>query len=71
MNNKHLAILDVKPLYTNIPADRCTGCLHNHLRKSNSTLLLPISKLIKMCTFRTSHCYSQYNNRFYKEKFCL
>ena len=71
MNNKYLASLDIKSLYTNIPVDRCIVCLHNHLQISNFTLPLPISKLIKICTSCTSHCYFQYNNIFYKQKFGL
>ena len=71
MNNKYLAHLDIKSLYTNIPVDRCIECLHDHLRKSNSTLPLPISKMIKTCTLCTSHCYFQYNNILYKQKFGL
>ena len=71
MNNKYLASLDIKSLYTNIPVDKCIEGLHNHLRKSKSTFRLPISKLIKICTLYTSHCYFQYNNMFYKQKFGL
>ena len=71
MNNKYLASLDIKSLYTNIVVDRCIERLHNHLRKSNSTFPLPISKLAKICTSCTSHCYFQYNNIFYKQKFGL
>ena len=67
MNNKYLASLDIKSLYTNIPVDRYTEHLHNHLQKSNSTLPLPISKLIKICTLCTSHSHFQYNNIFYKQ----
>ena len=70
MNNKYLANLDIKSLYTNLPFDRCIECLHNPLRKSNYTLHLPISKLIKICTLCTSHRYFQYNI-FYKQKFVL
>ena len=69
MNNKYLGSLDIKSLYTNIPVGRCIERLHNHLRKSNSTL--PISKLNKICNLCTSHCYFQYNNIFYKQKFGL
>ena len=54
-----------------MPVDRCIERLHNHLQKSNPTLPLPISKLIKICTLCTSHCYFQYNNIFYKQKFGL
>ena len=61
MNNKYLASLDIKSLYTNIPVDRCIEPQHNHLRKSNSTLPQPISKLIKSFTLWTSHSYFQYN----------
>ena len=71
MNNIYLASLDIKSLYTNILVDKCIERLHNHLRKSNSTFLLPISKLIKICTLCTSHCYFQYNNIFCKQKFGL
>ena len=71
MNSKYLASLDIKSLYTNIPVDRCIEHLHNHLWKSNSTLLLPICKLIKICSLCTSHCYFQYNNISYKQKFGL
>ena len=71
MNNKYLASLDIKSLYTNIPVDRCIERLHNHLRKSNTTFPLLISKLIKICTLCTSHCYFQYTNIFYKQKFGL
>ena len=53
MNSKYFASLDIKSFYTNIPVDRCIECLHNHLRKFNSTLPLPISKLIKICTLST------------------
>ena len=69
--NKYLSSLDIKSLYTNIPVDKCIERLHNHLRKSNSTFPLPISKLIKICTLRTSHCYFQYNNILLKQKFGL
>ena len=62
MNNKYLVCLDIKSLYTYIPVDRCIECQHNHPRKSNFTLLLPISKLIKICTLCISHCYFQYSN---------
>ena len=71
MNNKYLASLDIKSLYTNIPVDKCIERLHNQRQKSNSTFPLPISKLIKICTLCTSHCYFQYNNIFYKQKFGL
>ena len=71
MNKKYLASLDIKSLHTNILVDRCIKRLHNHLLKSNSTLPLPISKLIKICTLCTSHCYFQHNNIFYKQKFGL
>ena len=71
MNYKYLASLDIKSLYTKIPVDRCIERLHNHLRKSNSTLPLPITKLIEICTLCTSHCYFQYNNIFYKQTFGL
>ena len=30
-----------------------------------------ISKLLKICTLCTSHCYFQYNNIFFKQKFGL
>ena len=71
MHNKYLASLDIKSLYTNIPVDKCIERMHNYLRKSNTTFPLPISKLIKICTLCTSHCYFQYNNTFYKQKFGL
>ena len=58
------------PIYLHT-VDRFIECLHNHVRKSNSTLPLPISKLIKICTLYTSHCYFQYNNISYKQKFGL
>ena len=51
MNNKYLACLDIKSLYTNIPVDKCIEHQHNHLRKSNSTFPLPISKLIKFVPY--------------------
>ena len=71
MNNKYLASLHIKSLYTNIAVDRCIERLHNYLRKSNTTFPLPISKLIKSCTLCTSHFYFQYNNTFYEQKFGL
>ena len=71
MNTKYLASLDIKFLYTIIPVDRSIESLYNHLRKSNYTLLLPISKPIKICTLYTSHCYFQYNKIFFKQKFGL
>ena len=71
MNNKYWADVDIESLYTNIPVDKCIERQHNHLQKSNSTFPLPISKLIKICTLCTSHCYFQYNNIFYKQKFGL
>ena len=71
MTNKYLPSLDIKSLYTNIPVDRCIERLHYHLRKSNSTLPLTISKLINTCTLRNSHCYFQYNNIFYRQNFGL
>ena len=71
MNNKYLVSLDIKSLYTNIPVDRCIERLQNHPQKSNTTFPLLISKLIKSCTLCTSHCYFEYNNRFYKQKFGL
>ena len=71
MNNKYLASLDIKSLYTNISVDKCIERLYNHLRESNSIFPLPISKLIKICTLCTSHCNFQYNNIFYKQKFGL
>ena len=43
MNNKYLVSVDIKSLYTNIPVDRCIERLHNHLRKSNTKIPLPIS----------------------------
>ena len=55
MNNNYLASFDIKSLYINIPVNRCIERLQNHLRKSNTTLTLPISKLIKTCTLCTSH----------------
>ena len=60
-----------KSLYTNISVDRCIERLHNHLQIFTSTLPLPISKLIKICTLCTSHFYFQYDNIFYKQKFGL
>ena len=71
MHNKYLASLDIKSLYTNIPVNKCIERLHNYLRKSNTTFPLPISKLIKICTLCTSHCYFKHNNTFYKQKFGL
>ena len=71
MNNKYLASLYIKSLYTNIPVDKCIKRLYNYLRKSNTTFPLPISKPIKICTLCSSHCYFQYNNIFYKQKFGL
>ena len=41
MHNKYLPSLDIKSLYTNIPVDKCIECLHNYLRKSNTTFPLP------------------------------
>ena len=46
--NKYLASLNIKSLYTNKPLDRYIERLHNHLQKSNTTLPLPIYKLIKI-----------------------
>ena len=70
MHNKYLASLDIKSLYTNIPVDKCIKRQYNYLQKSNTTFPLPISKLIKICTLCTSHCYFQYNT-LYKQKFGL
>ena len=64
MNNKYLASLYIKSLYTYIPVDRCIEHLHNYLRKFNFSLPLPISKLIKMSTSYISHNYCQYKNIF-------
>ena len=71
MHNKYLGSLDIKSLYTNIPVDKCIERLHNYLGKSSTTFPLPISKLIKICTLCTSHCYFKHNNTFYKQKFGL
>ena len=68
MKNKPLASLDIKSLYTNV---KWIKCLENQLWKTNITLPLTISKLIKICTLCTSHCYFQHNNTFYKQKFGL
>ena len=56
---------------TNIPVDKCNKRLENHYRKTNTIVLLLISKLIKICTLCTSHCYFQHNITFYKQKFSL
>ena len=71
MNNKYLASLDIKSLYTNILVDKCIESLHNHFQKSNTRLPLSFSKLIKICTLCTSHCYFQCNKTFYKQNFGL
>ena len=71
MHNKYLASLDIQSLYTNIPVDKCIERLHKYLRKSNTPFPLPISKLIKICTLCTSHCYFKHNNTFYEQNFGL
>ena len=35
MKNKSLASLDIKSVYTNIPAAKCIKLLQNHLQKTN------------------------------------
>ncbi len=57
MKNKSWVNLDIKSLYTNIPVDKYSKHLENLLRKTNITLHLLVSKLIKICTLCTSHCY--------------
>ena len=37
MENKSLACLDIKPLYTNLPINKCIEHLEIHLKKSNIT----------------------------------
>ena len=73
MENKSLASLDIKSLYTNIPVDKCLNRLEKHLSTNDTQLscLLTIQKIIKICRLCTSHCYFQHNNVFYKQKFGL
>ena len=51
--------------------DKYIEYLENHLRKTNTILPLPVSKLIKISTLCTPHFYFQHNNSFYKQKFAL
>ena len=37
-NNKYLASLNIKSLYSNTPVNRCIECLDNYLRKTNAIL---------------------------------
>ena len=47
MNNKSLACLDIKSLYTNLPVNKYIKYLENHLKKINATFPLRINKIIK------------------------
>ena len=58
-------------IYTNILVDRCIELLEIYLRKTNTTLPLPVSKLNKTSTLCTSYCYFQHSNPFYWQKFGL
>ena len=71
LNNTSLASLYIISLYTNTPVDWYIKGLDNHLRKTNSILLLYVSKLIKVRTLCTSHWYFQHKRTFYKHKFGL
>ena len=71
MKNKSFTSLDIKSLYTNKLVVNCIKRLENHLLKTNILLLLLVSKLIKICTLCTLHCYFQHNNSFYEHKFGL
>ena len=70
MTNKFLASLDIRSLNTNIPVDKCVELLDNQLRKTNTILPLSVSKLIKICTLCTSHCYFQHSSYFHKRGGC-
>ena len=56
MENKSLASLDVKSLYTNIPVNKCRKHLEIHLKKENITLPFPL-KIIKIFTLFIKHCF--------------
>ena len=64
MKNKLLVSLNIKFLYTNILVNKYIDRLGNQLRKTNTILLLPIYKLIKIYTLCTSH-YFQHNSKNY------
>ena len=72
IQNKRLASLDIKSLYTNIPVKKCLELLKKHL-SSNKELQLPIppNRLIKLCELCTNLCFFTYNNRYYTQKFGL
>ena len=64
MKNKSFACLDMKSLYTIISVNECIKLLENHLKKFNATLLLPMKKIIKICTLSTKHCFFWYKIYF-------
>ena len=57
MENKSLASLDIKSLYTNIPVDKCIKCLEIHPKKTNITLPLPAHKIIKIYALCSKPCH--------------
>ena len=50
MRNKSLVCLDIKALSTNIPLCKSIKRFKNHLKKSKTTLLLLVNKIIINCT---------------------
>ena len=62
MENKSLASLDIKSLYTNISVKKYIRRLEIHLKKTNITFPLPIHKIIKICPYNTKHrCFFLFN----------
>lgn len=48
MENRIMARLDVKSLYTNIPVTKCLNILKNHLIKPKDKLPLSLHKIIQL-----------------------
>ena len=71
VENKLLASLDVKSLYTNIPVKKCLSLLKKHLTTTKTKLSLPTNILINICTLCTNLCFFSFNNTYYQQKFGL
>ena len=68
MENKSLATLNIKLLFTNIPVNKCIRHLEIQLNKTIITLPLPVYKIIKMCILSMKRGFFQYNCIFLKTK---
>ncbi len=66
MENKSLATVDIKSLYTNIPVNKCIERLEIHHKKTKITLA--IHKVIQICTVCPKQYFVNVTIFFYQQK---